>query len=633
MKKNLLLRTNIMVCLVIILGFLATSTISYCSNLDICRKDVEQVSYLTSEGIYNKIDSYFTKPIHISLTMANDHLLKTLLQGESQRLEDETFIQSLQEYLNAYQETYHYNSVFLVSSATGRYYHFNGLQRVLTLGNPENNWYFSFLETEDAYDLNIDNDEADGNEITVFVNCKIKDTDGTVLGVVGVGFRADPLQALLKHYETQFGISANLVDQAGITAVSSRETGYQNLDFFAHCDFPKWKDAILSARAADEPQTFWFAYSAGYVVARYIPTLNWHLVIENHTPAMNHQLKLQFYGSILVILVILVFVLFLITDVIGTYNTRIIHLAVTQEQERKTAFQEATEHLFENIYELDITHNQAVGEATKQYFESLGASRDAPYDQALHQIANQQIKEPYRQGYLDTFSPEAVLAAYERGIKTLRYDFMMAPDGHTYYWVRATARIFRWEEDGSIRMLVYRQNIDAEKQYEWYLYEQTQKDSFTNLYNKAAIQERIRILLASNPSGSFAFFILDLDHFKQINDQFGHVAGDATLAKFARMIKSQFRESDLIGRIGGDEFAVFFPAPDRSAVEKKARDLHAALSWEIKTETSVYQVSSSIGIALSPAHGTDFETLYRNADIALYQAKNQGKNGFFFFEA
>ena len=83
MKKNVLFRTNFAVCAVIIIGFLVTSFISYRSNQGIFRKDVERVSELTSEGIYHQIDSIFTKPINISLTMANDSLLSDFLDGES----------------------------------------------------------------------------------------------------------------------------------------------------------------------------------------------------------------------------------------------------------------------------------------------------------------------------------------------------------------------------------------------------------------------------------------------------------------------------------------------------------------------------------------------------------------------
>ena len=103
MKKNVLVRTNFLVCIVIVIGFVVTSVISYQSNQGIFRKDMESVSRLTSEDIYHQIDSIFTKPINISLTMANDSLLKDFLEGEEQHIGDQEFIDyhaGLPEYLS-----------------------------------------------------------------------------------------------------------------------------------------------------------------------------------------------------------------------------------------------------------------------------------------------------------------------------------------------------------------------------------------------------------------------------------------------------------------------------------------------------------------------------------------------------
>lgn len=116
MAKNVLLRTNIFICMVILMGFLVTSLVSYHSNNGIFKRDIEHISTLTSDGIYHKIDSIFTKPINISLTMANDSLLKTFLAEEEERSHEEEFIKTMREYLFSYKEKYRYDSVFLVSA-------------------------------------------------------------------------------------------------------------------------------------------------------------------------------------------------------------------------------------------------------------------------------------------------------------------------------------------------------------------------------------------------------------------------------------------------------------------------------------------------------------------------------------
>lgn len=112
MKKNILMRTNILVCLVIIIGFTTTAVLSYQANYTASVQNIEQVSALTSEGIYYQLTSIFTKPVNISLTMANDSLLKGFLADEKTQLDNQVYIETIREYLDAYRAKYQYDSVF-----------------------------------------------------------------------------------------------------------------------------------------------------------------------------------------------------------------------------------------------------------------------------------------------------------------------------------------------------------------------------------------------------------------------------------------------------------------------------------------------------------------------------------------
>ena len=631
MRKNVLLRTNLLVCAVILIGFIVTSCISYQSNQGIFRRDIESVSRLTSEGIYHQIDTIFTKPIHISTTMANDSLLKEFLDGEQQHLEDPAFTKTMREYLNTYREKYGYDSVFLASVETKRYYYFNGLDRVLSQQDPENTWFYQFLQQDEEYNIVIDNDQVTGadNEVTVFINCRIENESGQTAGIVGVGFRVNTLQSLLKSYENDFGVNAYLIDTGGNIEVTTDHTGFDGeSNLFDHCDFAELRETILSER--DQPQNLWFssAHGNGYVVSRYIDNLGWYLVVENNTTQFTRGQTWQLVREILIVALIILLVLITITSVMRRYNRKIIELTQAAEKQHQRAFQQATEQLYENIYEFDLTHNRSASEATSHYFESLGAPPDIAYDKALRVIAQKQIKEEYRQGYIDTFDPAHVLQAFAAGRENLQYDFMITTDGTHYYWMRIIAHIFRWSEDGSVRMLVYRQNIDEQKRHELYMLEQMQRDSLTRMYNKVATQEHIRQLLEASPQGKFALFIFDIDHFKTVNDRLGHAAGDSALVSFARILRQQFLQEDIVGRIGGDEFIAFMPIAGRQTAQDKASALVRALQQKMETPTASLEITASIGVALAPKMGADFETLYKRADDALYQAKKKGRNGF-----
>lgn len=289
---------------------------------------------------------------------------------------------------------------------------------------------------------------------------------------------------------------------------------------------------------------------------------------------------------------------------------------------------EATRGLYESIYEVDVTHNCAVGDATRQYFESLGVPADAPFDQALRAIADKQIAPEFARGYLDTFLPEHVLAAFEQGIDRLEYDFRITVDGKAYYWMRILARLFFWAEDSSVRMIVYRQNIDKEKRRERLLVEETQRDSLTGLYNRKTTEERIRRSLLREPSVRRAFLMTDIDNFKRINDTLGHAFGDEVILAAAGLLERGGGQGAIAGRVGGDEFALFFPVADRRAAAEKAAAISASLYREIAAGGECCRISASMGVALYPDDGRDFDTLYRKADEALYRIKNAEKNGF-----
>lgn len=629
MKKHILLKTNVLVCLIIVIGFCVTAVLGYESNYTSSLESIEQVSALTSEGIYYQLTTLFSRPVNISLTMANDSLLKECLKEEPFELDNAEYESTIARYLEGYQKKYEYDSVFLASSASARYYNFNGVDRVLTPDNPENVWYYEMLESQGDYSLNVDNDEVEGanNDITIFVNCKIKDTDGSILGIVGVGLKVNYLQELLSGYEKEFGVEAYLVDDQGTIQISTAYSGYETVDMFELKQLESVRGQVLGWEQADEAQTIWVNENReakkAYVVTRYIPELSWHLIVECNTGVLVDELNSQLYQNIAVIMLIILVILSIITYVIRSFNTRILDMARQQEE----TFRKATEALYDNIYELNITKNRAGGKSTERYFESIGVPGNTPYSEALVMIAQKQIKEEFREGYINMFSPENVIREYEQGNTHLRYDFMMKEDGSDYFWMRIDANTYYCAEDATLRMFTYRKNIDAQKRQEISIEEQIRYDEMTGFYTKSATERQVTRRLREK-KGMYAFFIFDIDNFKQANDQHGHAFGDAVIKEFTKIIRSSFRRDDLLGRIGGDEFAALIPVPDIKWLEEKAGELSKALDREYAEGADRWKISASIGISMAPRDGSDFDSLYRRADAALYVTKRNGKNGF-----
>jgi diguanylate cyclase (GGDEF)-like protein len=146
-------------------------------------------------------------------------------------------------------------------------------------------------------------------------------------------------------------------------------------------------------------------------------------------------------------------------------------------------------------------------------------------------------------------------------------------------------------------------------------------DSLTKTINKAAIFETIEKLIALNNSSEFCILMFDVDNFKHINDQYGHIEGDKCLKKIALMSKSNIRESDSLGRYGGDEFVIILPQTSLSQAKMIAEKFRKKVDSSDKPHYSV-----SIGIASFPQDGVTAKELISIADEGLYISKKNGRN-------
>lgn len=155
--------------------------------------------------------------------------------------------------------------------------------------------------------------------------------------------------------------------------------------------------------------------------------------------------------------------------------------------------------------------------------------------------------------------------------------------------------------------------------------EQAQIDSLTKIYNRAAAQEHITEILNTHSDQTHALIMLDIDKFKEINDTFGHDIGDEILITVAKNIKDFFRESDIVSRFGGDEFCILMASiPSNITVLNKCKELCDKIK-KLQIGTSGISVTISVGIAAKTEEDNTFDTLYKNADLALYESKRQGR--------
>lgn len=158
-------------------------------------------------------------------------------------------------------------------------------------------------------------------------------------------------------------------------------------------------------------------------------------------------------------------------------------------------------------------------------------------------------------------------------------------------------------------------------------------DALTGLPNLTLLKDRVAhaMGMAQRSGSQVALMFLDLDHFKNVNDTLGHRIGDELLVQLSRRLKSVLRDEDTLSRMGGDEFIFVLPGTDADGAAHVAEKLLETVASPYQIRQYELSVTPSVGIAIYPADGTDFDRLYQCADVAMYRAKRDGRNCFRFF--
>jgi len=201
-------------------------------------------------------------------------------------------------------------------------------------------------------------------------------------------------------------------------------------------------------------------------------------------------------------------------------------------------------------------------------------------------------------------------------------------------WIAAHGSVLRLADGGAAKMIGVSQDITERKRQEEEVRFLAYHDTLTGLPNRRLLDDRMRqaVYLAQRRDVRVAALLIDLDDFKQVNDALGHRAGDAVLREVAQRLSACMRKSDTLARQGGDEFVALLPDLQReSDCQFVAEKALRALEPEFRVEGRVFRIGASIGISIYPSDAGDGETLLRNADVAMYRAKQLGRNQYQFY--
>ncbi|MGE4446252.1 MAG: diguanylate cyclase [Synergistaceae bacterium] len=217
------------------------------------------------------------------------------------------------------------------------------------------------------------------------------------------------------------------------------------------------------------------------------------------------------------------------------------------------------------------------------------------------------------------------------GLKDSSAEFRIVNKFGDSLWYKGLMSTIFDESGNPVKVVGIFSDIDEQKRKLQFAEESAMKDPLTQLYNKTSTKDLIESYINSTQSQG-VFMMLDIDNFKRVNDTLGHLYGDAVLSELARTLKSLFRDSDITGRIGGDEFVVFMTnVKETAVVQRKAESILNAFKRSFRKNGVEYGISCSIGISLYPWDGTTYEKLMQKADLSLYFSKSSGKNQYNFY--
>lgn len=306
-----------------------------------------------------------------------------------------------------------------------------------------------------------------------------------------------------------------------------------------------------------------------------------------------------------------------------------------QKQEMRYRF--AMKAIDDVIFEVDLKSGAVLAEE-QQFRRLIELPQEVELSQGILEIAKARIHPDDLARHTAFFSLEKVHEALNLGAETLQGEFRIGRGEHPpwdYIWVSITMLPVYGKEGSLVSLLGSVKNIHTDKTWELEMQHMAQQDSLTGLLNKGSTQNAIQDYIRTTAQGGCGvLFMVDIDDFKAINDSLGHLLGDAVLADVARQLQHLFRASDILGRIGGDEFLIFAKGMSgKEAAGSRALAITDIFRQTFAGEAQPYRISGSVGIAFYPGDGQTFSELYDHVDRALYDAKHKGKDRYEYYRA
>ncbi|EJM67697.1 diguanylate cyclase (GGDEF) domain-containing protein [Pseudomonas sp. GM49] len=301
-------------------GFLATSFLSYYASRASIRDNIVNTELpLTSDTVYSEIQKDLVRPILISSMMARDTFMRDwVVNGEKDS-------DQMTRYLNEVMTHYGAYTAFFVSNTSLTYYHAKGVLKQVKATEPRDAWYFRVRDMKDPYEINVDPDLANKDDLTFFINYKVYDYNDRFIGAAGVGLTVDAVIKLIDKYQQRYQRSVYFVDNFGRLVLTGAEGGPQGARIGQKLgDLDSMKDLVSRL---PQPHSGSYEYSVQgqghFLNVRFIPELNWYLFVDKREDSALGEIRQSLYLNLLICLLVTLTVLALLNRVFKRYQDKI----------------------------------------------------------------------------------------------------------------------------------------------------------------------------------------------------------------------------------------------------------------------------------------------------------------------
>ncbi|XXJ18413.1 sensor domain-containing diguanylate cyclase [Desulfovibrio caledoniensis] len=310
--------------LILLVAFLATSLINYSFTRATVREELLNSALpLTGKNIYSEVHADMLRPILVSTSMANDAFLKNWIKS------GEKDLGAITRYLSGLRDKYGFLTTFFVSAVTDNYYYQDGILKKIGPRDPHDVWYYAFVRKRVEFALDVDTNQAEQNKLTIFVNFRVEDENGRLLGVAGVGINIDRVTGLLEKARHDYHREVYLVDRDGLVQVHRDKSRIERYYITKAGGIREVAPAILVPR--DDSRSFQYDWDGEHYLlsTRYIPELKWFLVVEQSESSALASARNNLVRTVVIGLLASILIIVLCSITINHYQGRLEKLIKT----------------------------------------------------------------------------------------------------------------------------------------------------------------------------------------------------------------------------------------------------------------------------------------------------------------